>query len=91
MRAGRMWSWCVNLSRDTVLLTGSSPSSLHHVTLGVGLAQTQHTDQGRGRIFEKGGGGLQAKGGPAFGPNVKQPTSWAKRGGGGVQTPGSGF
>ena len=45
-------------------------------------------------IFERGGGGsnllgLHAKGGGvSFVPNVKKPTSWAKAGGGGVQTPG---
>ena len=42
--------------------------------------------QGGSRIFERGRGsilGLQAKrGGGNFGPNVKKPTSWPKRGGG---------
>ena len=45
--------------------------------------------QGRMQDFLRGGGnlGLHAeKGGGSFGPNVKKPTSWAKRGEG-VQTP----
>ena len=44
------------------------------------------------RTFEKGRGvqlSLHAKKGSSFGPNVKKPRSWAKRGGGGGQTPGT--